>query len=171
MNKYFFLLIFIFIGACSGNQSGHDHSQYAGQEKREIKAISDEEMKNYLAGNGMGFAKTAELNGFPGPKHILENEAAMNLTSEQKEAVQKSFQTMKTEAVSLGKTIVEKERELDQLFAKGEVNDEALKEKTQEIAKLQGDLRSTHLLAHLEMKKLLSAEQVEKYKKLRGYTN
>jgi hypothetical protein len=171
MKKYYLFLIFIFIGGCSVHQTEHNHSQYAGQEKREIKALSDEEKQNYLEGNGMGFAKAAELNGFPGPKHILENEADLDLSSEQKKAVEKSFQTMKTKAVDLGELIVKKEKELDQIFENGNINDELLKEKTREIAELQGDLRNTHLLAHLEMKKLLSTEQVTKYKKIRGYTN
>lgn len=165
------LVLLIFFGACSADHSGHDHSPYAGEEKREIKALSEDDLKKYLNGEGMGYAKAAELNGFPGPKHILENETSLDLTAEQKESVQKSFEKMKAEAVSLGKSIVEKEKELDRLFSQGKVNDEKLKNTTSEIAKLQGDLRNTHLRAHLEMKQLLSDEQVTKYKKLRGYTN
>ena len=172
MRKMYFLpFILIFIGACGANPSGHNHSPYAGEEKREIKAISEDEMKNYLEGNGMGFAKVAELNGFPGPKHILENESALDLTASQRENVQKSFQKMKSEAVSLGKIIVEKERELDRLFAQDKINDKVLKNKTREISELQGDLRNAHLQAHLQMKKLISSDQVEKYNKIRGYTN
>jgi hypothetical protein len=45
-------------------QSGH--SPYAGQEKREIKALSAEDIEGYLTGQGMGFAKAAELNHYPG---------------------------------------------------------------------------------------------------------
>lgn len=171
MKMYLLFIFLIFIGACSAEHKGHEHSQYAGQEKRDIKAFSDEDVKSYLEGNGMGFAKVAELNGFPGPKHILENESSLNLTAGQKESVQNSFEKMNTEAVNLGKTIVQKERELDQLFAQNKINNDELKDKTQEIAKLQGDLRNIHLQAHLEMKNLLTIEQVEKYKQLRGYKN
>ena len=42
-------------------------SPYAGQESREIKSLSPAEVDGYLAGAGMGFAKAAELNGYPGP--------------------------------------------------------------------------------------------------------
>lgn len=171
MKKAFLLSFLVFLGACSADQMRHNHSQYAGEEKREIKALSNEDLKNYLEGNGMGYAKVAELNGFPGPKHIIENELSLDLTAEQKKAVQESFQKMKTRAVDLGKNIVEKERDLDRLFAQNKIGDEVLKSKTLEIAELQADLRSTHLKAHLEMKELLSAEQVEKYKKIRGYSN
>ncbi|MGH7485986.1 MAG: hypothetical protein ACREMY_10365, partial [bacterium] len=45
---------------------------YAGQQSREIKALSQEEAAGLLAGKGMGFAKAAELNGFAGPAHVLE---------------------------------------------------------------------------------------------------
>lgn len=171
MKKFLLFIFVVFLGACSADHMEHNHSQYAGQEKREIKALSADDLKKYLNGEGMGYAKAAELNGFPGPKHIIENESSLDLTAEQKKGVQSSFKKMKAEAVSLGKTIVQKEKELDQLFAQGKVDDEKLKEKTSEIAKLQGDLRATHLRAHLEMKQLLTDEQVDKYKKLRGYTN
>ncbi len=163
------LTIFVCAGGCA---SGHgSHSHYAGQEKREIKALSEEDIKNYLAGNGMGFAKTAELNGFPGPKHILENEGKLELTGEQKKKVETSFKAMKAEAIELGKEIVEKEKEFDKLFGQNKIDNHGLTEKTQEIARLKGDLRNVHLRTHLEMKKVLSDEQVKKYNELRGYSN
>ena len=37
------------------------------------------------------------------------------------------------------------------------------------IAQLRGELRLVHLLAHLEMKRVLSRGQIEKYDELRGY--
>ncbi len=165
-------LIFLLAGSfgCGSNhQAGHNH--YAGEEKREIKSLSDEEIKNLREGNGMGLAKSAELNGYPGPKHILENESQMNLTAEQKQKVSESFQNMKKDALKLGHQILEKEKEFDLLFSRNEINEELLKTKTQEIAGLKGDLRSVHLQAHLEMKKLLTTEQIKKYNELRGYAN
>ena len=44
---------------------------YAGQQTRAIKALSDDEIAAFLNGEGMGFAKAAELNGYPGPAHVL----------------------------------------------------------------------------------------------------
>jgi hypothetical protein len=41
---------------------------YAGQQTGTIKALSDEDITALLKGDGMGFAKVAELNGYPGPK-------------------------------------------------------------------------------------------------------
>lgn len=160
-------------GSCGADHNEHAHSPspYAGQEKRDIKALSADDVKNYLEGNGMGFAKAAELNGVPGPKHILEYEAKLDLTVEQRAAIQNSFERMKGQASGLGRQIVEHEKELESLFRQTEITSEAVQAKTRKISELQGDLRNAHLQAHLEMKKILSPQQVEKYNRLRGYTN
>jgi hypothetical protein len=42
-------------------------SPYAGQEQRPIKALSETEMRDLAEGRGMGLAKAAELNSYPGP--------------------------------------------------------------------------------------------------------
>jgi hypothetical protein len=53
-------------------RAGEVLSPYTGQEKREIKALSKKEIDGYISGDGMGFAKTAELNHYPGPRHVLD---------------------------------------------------------------------------------------------------
>ena len=50
---------------------------YAGQQNRQIKALSAQEQQDWLEGKGMGLAKAAELNGFPGPMHTLEHADAV----------------------------------------------------------------------------------------------
>ena len=163
----------VFGGSCGVNHNEHAHSQspYTGEEKRDVKALSGDDIKNYLEGNGMGFAKAAELNGVPGPKHILENESKLDLSSEQREAIQNAFERMKEQAVDLGRQIVENEKELESFFRQTEITSDAVRAQTRKIAELQGNLRAAHLEAHLEMKKILSPQQVEKYNRLRGYTN
>src|SRR5687767_11125254 len=47
-------------------------SPYVGQEDRAIKALDAKDVDGLLAGSGMGYAKAAELNGYPGPMHVLE---------------------------------------------------------------------------------------------------
>jgi hypothetical protein len=59
-------------------------SPYAGQESRQIKALSAAEIAAYAEGKGQGFAKPAELNGYPGTMHVLELADQLALTSEQK---------------------------------------------------------------------------------------
>jgi len=66
------LFALLIMGLFTALFAQEDHSPYAGQENRTIKALSQGEIKNFLSGAGMGFAKAAELNHYPGPKHVLE---------------------------------------------------------------------------------------------------
>jgi hypothetical protein len=90
---------------------------YAGQQVREIKALSAEEIAQYLAGAGMGFAKAAELNQYPGPMHTLELADQLSLSVEQRAAMESLMKRHKAEARELGAEVVRLERELDALFA------------------------------------------------------
>ena len=47
-------------------------SPYAGEEAREIRTLSEEDIRQLKNGEGWGLAKAAELNGVPGPAHLLE---------------------------------------------------------------------------------------------------
>lgn len=143
---------------------------YAGEERREIKSLSQEDVEQLLQGHGMGLAKAAELNHYPGPRHVLELGARLELTPAQRAATEAAFRQMRDEAVRLGRQIVERERALDAMFAKGEIDAGKLRAATPEIAGLQGNLRAAHLAAHLEMRRLLSPAQIKKYDELRGYT-
>lgn len=147
----------------------HGHSPYAGQEKREIKALSHDEIQTLRSGQGMGLAKAAELNHYPGPRHVLDLGAQLQLSAAQRAETQKIYDHMHQEAVRLGALIVDKEQELDQLFAAQAVQSNTLQSLTQQSAQLQGELRFVHLQAHVETKRLLSPEQVEAYDALRGY--
>lgn len=145
------------------------HSPYAGEESREIKALSSQEIRMYLEGHGMGLAKAAELNHYPGPRHVLELAKQLNLSATQAALTQKAFDKMHAQAVRLGKLIVAKEKQLDSLYATQKITEPELRALTGEIADLQGELRFTHLNAHIEMKKILTSQQVAKYDALRGY--
>ncbi len=160
-------LTLVLLGSALSAQTGR--SPYAGQEKREIKALSKGDVEAYLNGRGMGFAKAAELNSYPGPMHVLELSKQLGLTQKQQTETQKIFDQMHAEAVRLGNQIVEKEAELDRLFARGEAGAGNVQTIVGEIAGFQRNLRLAHLRAHLEMKRLLLPEQVKKYDELRGY--
>ena len=168
MYKVFIVLtLSIFIPFISFAQSGR--SPYVGQEKREIKALSLENIEGLLEGHGMGFAKAAELNHYPGPKHVLELVKELHLSKEHLDRTKEIYDTMHEEAVWLGRKIVEKERSLDNLFANQKIDQKSLSDMTIAIGKLQGQLRAVHLKAHLEMKKILSLQQIDRYDTLRGY--
>lgn len=145
-------------------------SSYSGFESRQIKALSEQQVEGYLGGKGMGLALPGELNGYPGPKHVIELADQLSLSATQHEQIVRIFEAMQSQAISVGKRIVEAERALDTLFARGKVDSETLKVATAEIGKLQGQLRAIHLNAHLETKDLLSAHQIHKYVQLRGYS-
>jgi Spy/CpxP family protein refolding chaperone len=144
-------------------------SPYLGQENREIKALSREEINGYLSGDGMGFAKAAELNHYPGPKHVLQLADQLQLSEEQRTTTGRIFQQMNVQAVSLGKQLVEMERLLDSHFAGASISTSELQRLVMEISSLQGKIRATHLQAHLAQKAILRPEQLIRYDSLRGY--
>lgn len=163
------LLLSFTVFAVAADAQEMKHGGYAGEERREIKSLSAEEVEQLLNGQGMGLAKAAELNSYPGPRHVLELAAELRLSAEQRAQTQAAFDRMRDEAVRLGRLIVERERALDAMFAKGEIDAGKLRAATSEIARLQGELRAAHLAAHLETRRLLSPQQITKYDELRGY--
>jgi hypothetical protein len=144
-------------------------SPYVGIEGRAIKALAPEQIEGYRSGAGMGFALAAELNGYPGPKHVLDLADELELSEQQRAATQQAFNEMLEAAQELGSAIIEGESRLDLLFSEGEITDADLDREVGAIAALQGRLRATHLRAHLRMKEVLSPQQVTKYRQLRGY--
>jgi len=148
-----------------------DHHPYAGMQERGIKGLSDQQIADLRGGRGMGLALPAELNGYPGPAHVLENADALGLTADQRARTQALFHAMKAEAVTVGEQLIEQEATLDRLFAEGRVDSTSLAAMTREIGLTEGRLRQTHLKYHLAMMDVLSQSQVEEYRKLRGYDN
>jgi Heavy-metal resistance len=147
------------------------HRPYEGQEGRDIKALSAEEVKQYLAGAGMGYAKAAELNRFPGPQHALELADKLGLSDEQRAATRRLMDEHKTQARAIGAKLVDAERRLDALFRRGEVRPEELAAAVREAATLQGDYRLSHLETHRRLRAILTDTQVAQYDVLRGYTS
>src|SRR5437588_3273005 len=75
---------------------------YAGLEARSIKALSEQQIADLRAGRGMGLALAAELNGYPGPMHVLELAEPLGLSDQQRAKMQELFAAVKAEAVPLG---------------------------------------------------------------------
>lgn len=142
---------------------------YAGEQARAIKALSAGDMADLMAGQGMGLAKAAELNGYPGPAHVLEHADALALTHEQRHATRMLLDEHKARARRMGAALVEAERKLDEAFASRRIDAAALSRLTAEIGTLQAQLREEHLRTHLAQTALLSADQVRRYAVLRGY--
>jgi hypothetical protein len=100
-------------------------------------------------GCASGAAKAAELNGYPGPAHVLELGGDLALSAEQRARTQAVWQAMDARARALGQQVVDAERELDALFASKQVTRERLGEQLDRIGVLQAQLRAVHLEAHL----------------------
>ena len=150
----------------------HSHkSKYAGKEKREIKSLSATDIEELQSGKGWGLAKAAELNGLPGPVHLLEMKEEIDLSAEQIRAIEDIYRKMKQEAVPLGLELIELERELNNHFANRTITNESLLQILQKIARVHGQLRYVHLSAHLKTPDILKSEQITLYNKLRGYSS
>lgn len=146
------------------------HQPYAGLEKRDIKALSSEQVDDLRAGRGMGLALAAELNGYPGPKHVLELSRELRLSEAQHVQMQRLFDDMQREAIALGEKLIAQEAALDRSFADRSISASGLHEATSAIGQTQAALRTAHLKYHLVTAAILTPHQVQQYAQLRGYS-
>ncbi len=142
---------------------------YAGQHTRSIKALSPQEAQDLIDGKGMGLAKAAELNSYPGPMHVLELAQALQLSDAQRDASTRLMNTHKDEARALGRQLVDAERELDQAFATRRIDAASLSAQLARIGALEAAVRDAHLQTHLKQTALLTPAQIARYDQLRGY--
>jgi hypothetical protein len=159
----------VILSTVSASAAGE--SSYAGLQQRNVKALSEQQIADLKAGRGMTFALAAELNGYPGPTHVLEHAQAMNLTDEQRALTRSLLSAMREEVIPLGNRLIEQEAVLDQLFATKAITATSLDAATQTIALTQASLRRTHLKYHLSMMDVLSPAQISRYLELRGYAS
>ncbi len=155
-------------GAAAQHQ--HQQSPYVGLKTREIKALSDEAVQEYRTGDGMSLALSAELNMYPGPRHVLDFAEVMDLDAVQIARVEAIRDATNADAVRIGTQIVDLERALDRAFARRTIDSTRLRSTTNEIGSLQGKLRFVHLTAHLAVTEILSQAQIEQYETHRGYS-
>jgi Spy/CpxP family protein refolding chaperone len=142
---------------------------YAGLEGRPIKALSEQQLSDLRAGRGMGLALAAELNGYPGPMHVLELADALGLSDQQRAKMQNLFAAMRAEAIPLGDKLIAQEAELDRQFAQKTISPASLGSLVGAIGATQAELRQTHLKYHLSTTEILTPAQVQRYGEVRGY--
>jgi hypothetical protein len=147
-------------------------SPYRDQTSTEIRGLTGKEISELREGRGMGLARAAELNGYPGPRHVLDavRDGRLHLSPEQVQTVQRLFDDMSREAQRLGLTILKEEWALERDFRKGTISAVDLHASVGRIAALQGELRAVHLKTHLETRPVLTEHQIQRYNQLRGYT-
>jgi LTXXQ motif family protein len=169
MTRFAVVLALGAVLASTGISPAQNTSPYIGQEGRSIKALSETEVRDLMEGRGMGLAKAAELNSYPGPLHVLELASQLDLSDTQRSATEALIATMRSKAQPLGAKIIEAERTLDQAFAQGRIETDELQLQVQAIAALQGELRAVHLATHIAQRALLTPAQIATYATLRGY--
>ena len=155
--------------ALSSTAMAQSGQPYSGMQSRPIKALSDQQVADLKAGQGMGLALAAELNGYPGPSHLLELSDRLGLTSDQHSVLREMFDAMRAETVPIGENLIVQEERLDRLFAEKTVSEQRLKDATRDIGETQGRLRSAHLNYHLQARAILQPDQIRRYAELRGY--
>jgi Heavy-metal resistance len=178
-HSYYYPVILLAAALGAGCTSGqHYHppdssasTPYAGQQNRPIKALSAQDEQDLRMGKGLGLAKAAELNGYPGPMHTLELAQALQLSEEQRAKTLTLLNRHKTEVKALGEALIAEERTLDLLFAQKTITSERVSFLTTRIGQLQAQIRAEHLRTHLEQTAMLSDAQIVKYNTLRGYAN
>ncbi len=142
---------------------------YAGMEPRPIKALSEQQIAQLRTGHGMGLALAAELNGYPGPRHVLELADQLGLSDAQRRSVKTLFDEMSAAAIALGARLIDRETDLDSQFAARTVSQDSLSAAVAAIGEVQAELRKTHLKYHLLTAAVLTPHQMQAYSALRGY--
>lgn len=151
----------------AGAGSAQSAESAAGQ--AHTASLSPQQVADYLSGKGMGLARVAELNGYPGPAHVLELAKELGLSPDQRARTEALFASMRADAVALGKELIDAEAALDRLFASRTVTSDALRAAVGRIGSLQAKLRRVHLDAHVEQAALLTPEQIARYHHLRAH--
>jgi hypothetical protein len=173
MRRILIIVALTAAGSAFAQHAGHPHQPqpggYAGMQTRDIKALSPEQLADLREGRGMGASLPAELNGAPGPMHVLELSQRLKVSAEQRAALESITADMKASAQDLGAKVIAAEAELDKAFKTGSIDEKGIADTTARIAALQGQLRAVHLTAHLKTKRLLNGQQVMAYNHARGY--
>ncbi len=155
--------------AVAGSAAAQTAQPFAGLQNRPIKALSTQEIGDLRAARGMGLALAAELNGYPGPSHVLDLGDRLELSQDQRARIEGLLARMKAETLPLGEKLIAQEAELDRQFASHAASAESVLAATQAIGVTRGTLRGSHLKYHLAMLEILTPVQVERYGELRGY--
>src|SRR4051812_1407030 len=83
---------------------------------------SQERAEGLRQGLGMGLAKPADNNGYPGPRHALDAADQLHLTGEQKRQITDLFDRMKAEAIPAADRLLRDEAALEALFSSHTAN-------------------------------------------------
>lgn len=151
------------------HHGGGSNSPYAGQQHRAITSLSADDQQALGQGEGWGLAKPAELNGVPGPAHLLERSEQIGLSQTQVTQLEQQFRDVKAQAIALGQAYMAAEQALDDYFRGGELDDRTLRQKVDQAEQARANLRFLHLSYHHRTLDVVTPELVQAYNRLRGY--
>ena len=134
-----------------------------------IRSLIPDEIGQIERGEGAGFALPAEVNGVPGPRHVLDLAAELGLTPEQIEGVEALVDDMLDVVIPAGQRYLDAVEALESDFRARTLTEADLPGRVAEVARLEGELAAAHLVAHLQTAALLTPEQIAEYNRLRGY--
>lgn len=150
----------------------HSHGSqtpYAGMQNRAIKSLSDNDINELRRGGGWGLALAAELNGMPGPAHLLELKDQIPLAADQVTKTQALLDEMRKASIPTGERLIAAEKALEAAFAAGKVDEPSLRSLLTEAESARTELRFIHLSQHYKTVQFLKPEQIKRYNILRGY--
>ncbi|MBA4742344.1 MAG: hypothetical protein H2060_06500 [Azoarcus sp.] len=147
------------------------HTSYAGMQERTIKSLSQADVDELRRGRGWGLALPAELNGYPGPVHLLELKDDIPLTPEQVDHFEAQVDRMRAAAIPAGERLIDAERGIERAFADRGVDDASLRRLLAEAEAARAELRFIHLSEHVDTVEVLERRQIERYQVLRGYAD
>jgi hypothetical protein len=175
MRLILYVVLFVLVGCEAGvrndAQSQETTSPYGHETHREVKSLSSERIDGLLSGAGLGYGRAAELNRYPGPRHVLDLADSLALEDSQREAISRIFEEMREEASRLGGRYVAVEQRLDALFASDEATESDVERLVSEAAELEGGIRNAHLAAHVRTREVMTEGQIIQYGVLRGYAD
>ena len=170
MRRY--IIFALAMGAVSHQGTADErHIPYAGLENRELATLSESDIAELEAGRGWGFALAAELNGHPGPAHVLELTEDLDLSANQIARMELIFKEMQEEAVARGAEFIASERALNAAFVLGGLSARELVTLVNAAGNARANLRFVHLSSHLQTLDVLTIEQIDRYNFLRGYSD
>ena len=151
------------------NHGAQTQTPYAGMQNRAIKSLSDNDINELRRGGGWGLALAAELNGMPGPAHLLELKDQIPLTADQVTKTQVLTDEMRKAAIPTGERLISAEKALEAAFAAGRADETSLRRLLGEAESARSELRFIHLSQHYKTVQFLKLEQIKRYNILRGY--
>ncbi|GAB5373758.1 MAG: hypothetical protein AcusKO_02200 [Acuticoccus sp.] len=164
------------VNADAQQHSGHQHeptaekqaTASANHDNARLKALSGADILAIRRGEGWGFARPAELNGVPGPLHVLELAQELHLSDAQILAIETIRDQMREDAIDAGARFIAAEIALDNAFLRSTPGLQELSTLVEMAGQARIELRRIHLNAHIETPEILSLEQIASYNRLRG---